>query len=61
MADSQQKIDWTAVRHAALDCLGATWDLICWAVWSQDGDYDADRSCFPPGGDRQGVRNLRAG
>ena len=42
MADSQQNIDWTAVRQAALKCLDATWDMVWWAERSQEDDYDVD-------------------
>ena len=42
MADSQQKVDWGAARGAALDCLNATWDIVCWAERSQEDDYDED-------------------
>ena len=44
MADSQQKIDWDAVRRAADDCLNATWSLVCFAEWSQGSEYDANRA-----------------
>ncbi len=46
MADSQQEIDWTAVRQAALDCLDATGSLICHAESSQEDDYNADRAAL---------------
>jgi hypothetical protein len=46
MSDSQQKIDWTAVRQTALDCLNATWTLICFAEWSQGDDYGAERAAL---------------
>ena len=42
MADSQQKIDWNAVRRAADDCLNATWSLVCFAERSKGSDYDSD-------------------
>ena len=42
MADSEQNIDWTAVRQAALKCLDATWDMVWWAERSQEDDYDVD-------------------
>ena len=61
MADSQQKIDWTAVRQAALDCLDATWTLICFAEWSQRGDYGADRAALHLAAiDKSGNTFLRA-
>jgi len=40
MADSQQEIDWTAIRLMALQCLSASWDLVWWAERSHEGDYD---------------------
>jgi hypothetical protein len=42
MADSQQTIDWDAVRRAADDCLNATWSLVCFAERSTGSDYDSD-------------------
>ena len=40
MADSQQKIDWTALRQTALKCLGAALDLVSFAERAKAG-YDA--------------------
>jgi hypothetical protein len=46
MADSQEQIDWDAVRKAANDCLNATWTMVCFAGQSQDDDYDADQAAL---------------
>jgi len=46
MADSQQNIDWTAVRQVALQCLSAASDLIWWGGFSQEGDYDVERAAL---------------
>ena len=46
MADSQQNIDWTALRQTASQCLSAAWDLICWAERSQNNDYDVERAAL---------------
>lgn len=40
-AGSQEKIDWDAVRDAALNCLNATWSMIRFADRSQSSEYDA--------------------
>ncbi len=40
MADSQQEIDWSALRQAALQCLGAALDLVSFAERTKAG-YDA--------------------
>ncbi len=34
------------MRRAALNCLDATWSLICFAEWSQGNDYDEDRAAL---------------
>ncbi len=44
MADSQQTIDWDAIRRAANDCLNAAWSLVCFAELSQGSEYDANRA-----------------
>lgn len=44
MVDSCQTIDWNAIRKTALDCLEATWDMVCFAEWSQGSDYNAARA-----------------
>ena len=44
MADSQENIDWNRARGAALDCLNATWDMVCWAERTQEGGYDVKRA-----------------
>lgn len=38
--DSLVKTDWSLVRATALDCLNATWGMVCWAERSQQDDYD---------------------
>jgi hypothetical protein len=40
----ERNIDWAAVRRAALDCLNATWKMVCFAEWSQGSDYDVKRA-----------------
>ncbi|MCR9296362.1 MAG: hypothetical protein NXI32_26935 [bacterium] len=39
--ETEEKIDWNAVRAMALDCLDSTLDLQSWAERSQQADYDA--------------------
>jgi hypothetical protein len=44
--DAEHKIDWAELRQAALDCLNATWGLICLADQTQNDDYDAENAAL---------------
>ena len=39
-------IDWDGVRATALDCLNATWSMVCWAARSQEDDYDTEKAAL---------------
>jgi hypothetical protein len=38
--------DWDGVRATALDCLNATWGMVCWAARSQEDDYDTEMAAL---------------
>lgn len=39
-------IDWDGVRATTLDCLNATWGMVCWAARSQEDDYDTEKAAL---------------